>query len=158
MLSSQEFDEGYPRLFARLTRLGRTLGAGPDAEDLAQDVLVQARHHLRDLRDSSKLEAWLRRMMVRACGRYRRRRRAVGIDATVAYVPADRSAVLDLGAAVARLPNRERLALTLVYGLGLSEADAADAMAITRGGLASALFKARARLSREVDDRPRVNR
>jgi RNA polymerase sigma-70 factor (ECF subfamily) len=147
MLRSQEFDEDYPRLFARLTRLGRALGAGDDAEDIAQDVLVEARHHLRELRDSSKLEAWLRRLMVRSCGRHRGRRRPVGIDATVAYVPADRSAVLDLGAAVARLPARERLAVTLVYGLGLSEAEAADAMAIARGGLASALFKARARLA-----------
>jgi len=46
--------------------------------------------------------------------------------------------------------------VALVYGLGYSQAEAADAMGITRGGLATALFKARARLVRELGDRRQV--
>ena len=80
------------------------------------------------------------------------------IDASIGYVPVDRCDSLDPGADVSRLPPRERLAVMLVYGLGFSEAEAADAMAITRGGLASALFKARARLAREMGDSNGANR
>lgn len=151
-ITREEFDERYPRLFAGLTRLGRVLGAGPEAEDIAQEVLLEGRSHLGRLRDGDKLQAWLRRMMVRACGRHRGRSRLTALDATVAYVPLERSGLLDLGIAVARLPPRERLAVALVYGLGYSQAEAADAMGITRGGLATALFKARVRLVRELAD------
>jgi DNA-directed RNA polymerase specialized sigma24 family protein len=59
--------------------------------------------------------------------------------------------VLDLATAVAQLPPRERLAIALVYGLGYSQLEAATAMGISRGGLASSLFKARIKLAREVE-------
>ena len=152
-ITSEEFDERYPRLFAGLTRLGQALGVGHEAEDIAQEVLLEGRRQLGRLRDGDKLQAWLRRMMVRACYRHRSRRRSTPFDRAIAYLPLDRSGALDLGVAVARLPPRERLAVALVYGLGYSQAEAADAMGITRGGLATALFKARARLLRELGDK-----
>ncbi len=157
-ITREEFDERYPRLFVGLTRLGHALGAGSEAEDMAQEVLLEGRSHLSRLRDGDKLQAWLRRMMVRACYRHRGRRHPSALDATLAYVPLDRSGALDVGVAVARLPPRERLAVTLVYGLGYSQVEAADAMGITRGGLAAALFKARAKLAHELDDRTQVKR
>jgi DNA-directed RNA polymerase specialized sigma24 family protein len=70
---------------------------------------------------------------------------------TAAYVPLDRSDVLDLATAVAQLPPRERLAIGLVYGLCYSQVEAATVMGISRGGLASSLFKARIKLAREVE-------
>ncbi len=155
-ITSDEFDERYPGLFAGLTRLGRALGAGPEAEDIAQEVLLEGRRQLGRLRDCDKLQAWLRRMMVRACYRHRGRRRSTPLNSAVAYVPLDLSGALDVRIAVARLPPRERLPVALVYGLGYSQAEAADAMGITRGGLATALFKARARLVRELGDRRQV--
>lgn len=157
-ITREEFDERYPRLFVGLTRLGQALGAGSEAEDVAQEVLLEGRSHLSRLRDGDKLQAWLRRMMVRACYRHRSRGHPSALDPTVAYVPLDRSGALDLGIAVARMPSRERLAVTLVYGLGYSQAEAADTMGITRGGLATALFKARAKLAQELDDRIQVER
>ena len=42
-ITREEFDERYPRLFAGLTRLGQALGVGPEAEDIAQDVLLEGR-------------------------------------------------------------------------------------------------------------------
>ena len=157
-ITGEEFDERYPRLFAELTRLGQALGAGYDAEDIAQEVLLEGRRHLAQLREGDKLRAWLRRMMVRACHRHRGRFRANSLGTAVSYVPLDRTGELDLGIAVARLPPRERLAVTLVYGLGYAQAEAADAMGITRGGLATALFKARARLAGELADGTQVQR
>jgi RNA polymerase sigma-70 factor (ECF subfamily) len=157
-ITNEDFDERYPRLFAELTRLGHALGAGHDAEDIAQEVLLEGRRHLGQLREGEKLQAWLRRMMVRACYRQQRRRHPSSLNSTASYLPLDRSGVLDLGIAVAHLPPRGRLAITLVYGLGYSQAEAASAMGITRGGLASALFKARVKLVRELGDGAEVHR
>jgi RNA polymerase sigma-70 factor (ECF subfamily) len=150
-ITTDDFDARYPRLFADLTRLGHAMGAGHEAEDMAQEVLLEGRQHLGQLREAQHLQAWLRRMMVRACWRRQRQRRPNLLDATAAYVPLDRSDVLDLATAVAQLPPRERLAIALVYGLGYSQLEAATAMGISRGGLASSLFKARIKLAREVE-------
>jgi RNA polymerase sigma-70 factor (ECF subfamily) len=151
LITTDDFDARYPRLFADLTRLGYAMGAGHEAEDIAQDVLLDGRQHLGQLREAQKLQAWLRRMMVRACWRRLRQRRSNSPDVTAAYVPLDRSDVLDLATAVAQLPPRERLAIGLVYGLGYSQVEAATVMGISRGGLASSLFKARIKLAREVE-------
>ena len=156
-ITNEDFDERYPRLFAELTRLGHALGAGHDAEDIAQEVLLEGRRHLGQLREGEKLLAWLRRMMVRACYRQRRRHRPSSLESTASYLPLDRSGVLDLGIAVGHLPPRERLAITLVYGLGYTQGEAAGAMGITRGGLASALFKARIKLVRELREGTQVH-
>jgi RNA polymerase sigma-70 factor (ECF subfamily) len=157
-LTAGNFDNLYPRLFRSLTRLGWALGLGYEAEDVAQEVLLSGRRQLRQLRDPDKLSPWLRRMMVRAASRRLGRRRSLPLDGAVAYVPQDRSSEIDLGVAVARLPPRERLAVTLVYGLGYSQQEAADAMGITRGGVANSLFKARARLVRQLGEGSQVER
>jgi len=157
-LKADDFDDRYPILFRGLTRLGWALGLGYDAEDVAQEVLLGGRRQLGQLRDPESLTPWLRRMMVRAASRRRHRRISTPFGAAMAYVPRDRCGSIDLGVAVASLPPRERLAVALVYGLGYSQQEAADAMGITRGGLANALFKARARLARELSEQEQVER
>jgi len=150
LVSTDDFDARYPRLFVSLTRLARALGAGDEAEDLAQEVLLQGRARLPGLRDPAKLEPWLRRIMVRSASRHRGRRRASESDLEPVYVPTDPAGLLDISVAIAGLPERERIAVTLVYGLGYTQETAADAMGISRGGVASTLFKARVRLVRDL--------
>src|SRR5262245_47006533 len=110
----QAFDADYALLFAELTRLCRALGAGANAEDLAQEALVYGRDHLGQLRDAERVRPWLRRIAVRSVARARRRRDTALADDLV-FVPVDRDLGLDAGAAIARLPERERLAVVLVY-------------------------------------------
>jgi len=145
------FDADYEALFADLSRLCRALGAGVSSEDVAQEALVYGRAHLQDLRDSARLRPWLRTIAVR--GIDRSQRRAAPIDETdAALLPVDSDLGLDASAAIARLPQRERQGVVLVYGLGFTQDEAAELLGISRGGLAASLWKARRRLARDLSD------
>jgi RNA polymerase sigma-70 factor (ECF subfamily) len=142
-------DEQYGSLFAELTRLCRALGAAASAEDIAQDALIEGRGHIDDLRDPLKLRPWLRRIAVRRVGRDRSKGVHGHAEATV-YLPVDPDLGMDASAAVARLPERERLAVVLVHGLGYRQAEAAAMLGISRGTVAASLWKARRKLARDL--------
>src|SRR5687767_2543044 len=104
-------DAQYASLFSELTRLCRAIGAGDEAQDVAQDVLLYGRAHVSELRDTSKLRPWLRKMAVRAVARQRSRARVTSLEGgEIAYLPAESELGLDALAAIAALPERERLA------------------------------------------------
>jgi RNA polymerase sigma-70 factor, ECF subfamily len=142
-------DAEYGALFTELTRLCQALGAGGSAEDIAQDVLLEGRAHLDDLRDPTSLRPWLRTMAVRKVSRLRAKAHG-SIAGELAFLPVDADLGLDASAAVARLPERERRAVVLVYGLGFGQAEAAEMLGITRGGLAATLWQARRKLARDL--------
>ena len=142
-------DADYDSLFAELSRLCRALGAGGSAEDIAQDVLLEGRTRLYQLATRT------------ACGRGFGPWPFVGSDVCaprpgVRPTTSRRSsrsirilAWMRL-AAIAHLPERERMAVVLVYGLGYHQEEAADMLGITRGGIASSLWQARRKLAREL--------
>ena len=139
-------DAQYERHFADLVRLSRALGAGADAEDLAQEVLLYARSHLWQLRDPDRLTGWLRSIATRQTFRLMGKRRRDPLEWDV-YAPADPDLRLDLADALRRLPARERAAVTLVYMLGYNENDTADALGIRRGTVAASLAHARTKMA-----------
>jgi RNA polymerase sigma-70 factor, ECF subfamily len=142
------FDADYNRFFSDLTRLCRALGAGASAEDIAQDSILHAREHQTELRDESKLEPWLRRIAARRTFEHlRRQKRRDSEDAVVAFLPADPSISIDVSAAITRLPERERVAVVLVYALGYEQEEAATVMSVTRGTVATLLHRARRHLA-----------
>jgi RNA polymerase sigma-70 factor (ECF subfamily) len=145
------FDTEYAVHFAELTALARAIGAGHAAEDIVQESLIYARGHLGQLRDTAKLRAWLRRIVVRGVGHARGARRWGSADEAV-FVPVDQDLGLDASAAVAQLPTRERLAVVLVHGLGYPQDEAAAMLGVSRGTVASSLWKARRRLARALAD------
>ncbi len=146
--SAVELLEGdYLGYFADLVRLCRALGAGPDAEDIAQEVLLFAKTHAAEVRDPERLRGWLRTIAARRTMRVKARNRAAFLLQESAYAPADPDLHLDLASAIARLPRRERYAVTLVYGLGYSQDAAAKVLGVRRGTVAAALFHARAKLA-----------
>lgn len=145
-----DFDAAYSKLFEELRALSRALGAWDEADDVAQEALLYARAHLGDLRDQRNLRPWLRRIAARGAAQARRRRLR-SLDGTEpSYVPVDPELRLDCSAAVARLPERERLAVALVYGLGYRQEEAAQVLGVARGTVAASLWKARQKLSREL--------
>jgi RNA polymerase sigma-70 factor (ECF subfamily) len=153
-VSVEEFDGAYPALFGELTSLCRALGVWDEAEDVAQESILYARTHLGALRDPQKLRPWLRKIAARGAAGARRRR-LPSLDPTApAYLPLDREAGLDCASAVARLPDRQRQAVALVYGLGYEQEDAAQLLGISRGALAATLWKARRHLARDLGDPP----
>jgi RNA polymerase sigma-70 factor, ECF subfamily len=145
------FDADYNRFFADLTRLCRALGAGASAEDIAQDAILHAREHHHQLRDESKVEPWLRRIAARRTFEHlRRQKRNESQDVVVAFVPVDPSLSIDVSAAITLLPERERVAVVLVYALGYEQLEAATVMNVTRGTVATLLHRARRHLAERL--------
>jgi RNA polymerase sigma factor (sigma-70 family) len=155
MIDAEGFDSRYEELFGDLVALARSLGAGPDAEDVAQEALLHARGHLRELRDPDKLRPWVRRIAVRGACRARRRNYAAGGEDQFEKVPAAQIPDVDVAAAIAGLPERERVAVTLVFGLGYRQDEAADLMGVAAGTVYSSIWRARRKLARLLaEDEP----
>jgi RNA polymerase sigma-70 factor (ECF subfamily) len=145
------FDADYNGFFLDLTRLCRALGAGASAEDIAQDAILHAREHRHELRDESKLGPWLRRIAARRTYEHlRRQKRRDTEEAVVAFLPTDPSLSIDVSAAITRLPERERVAVVLVYALGYEQEEAAQVMNVTRGTVATLLHRARRHLAERL--------
>jgi RNA polymerase sigma-70 factor, ECF subfamily len=148
MIDVEGFDSQYGTLFRDLAALARALGAGADAEDVAQEALLHARGHLHQLRDPEKLRFWVRRMAIRGACRARRRH-VVDLDSPhLERLPSADGRDPDVAAAIAGLPERERLAVVLVYGLGYRQDEAAELMGIASGTVYSSVWRAKRKLAR----------
>lgn len=116
------------------------LGIGADAEDAWSETFLAALRAWPDLDDDANVEAWLVRIAQRkAFDVIRgRSRHAIPTDEIpeAAAPPADRD--LDLWAAVAALPERQRLAIAYHYLGGLPHAETADLI----GGTSDAVRRA----------------
>ena len=143
--------EHGPRVFATAWRI---LGHAADAEDVVQEVFLQAHR----MRQAGAVRSWAgllpRLAACRALDRLRQRRRTVPLDglalasgqddpeqAAVEHELADR-----LREALAELPPREAGVFCLRYFDDLSYEQIAENLHITTGAVAVALHKARARL------------
>ena len=149
-------------LIVRTTRL--IVGPGsPAAEDAAQDALVDLARKIASLRDPEAVLAWTARIATRRALRAARLERArrlreVGAHSDVGGSETDgRRAAL--GSAFDALPPRQRAVAVLRLYLGLSEAETADTLGISPGGVKSQLHEARRRLTASLTSdgyRPRV--
>ena len=145
--------------FSELTRgaIGRLYAAArlilrddAGAEDATQEALVAAWRDLSALRDPDRFEAWLHRLLVRACHREARRgRRRWVIEAevkpskTVEPDPAiDLAARDELARGFARLDADQRTVIVLHHYLGLSLDEVATAVAVPPGTARSRLHRA----------------
>jgi RNA polymerase sigma-70 factor (ECF subfamily) len=149
-----------PRL---LTIARLVLRDGHLAEEAVQDALVRAWHDLPRLRDPDRWDAWLHRLVVRACadqGRRRRRHevevRMIGIEAVVG----DQARSIDdhdqLDRGFRRLKPDQRTALVLRFYLGLTVPEVADALGVPVGTAKSKIHYAveAMRAGLEADERP----
>jgi RNA polymerase sigma-70 factor (ECF subfamily) len=152
MIDADGFDSRYTALFGDLVALARALGAGSDAEDVAQDALLQARSHLDQLRDPEKLRAWVRTIAVRGACRARRRRMTGYGGEQIERLPVTELPNLDVADAIASLPDRERVAVTLVFGLDYRQDEAAELMGVAPGTVYSSIWRARRKLARHLAD------
>jgi len=130
------------RLFALAARVLRDHAA---AEDAVQDALLHAWRDLRALRDASRWDAWLYRLLLNACRDEQRRRQR----RPVAIVPnlADQATLDDDVEAVARRDELERglrrlsvehrMALAMHFYLDLRPGQIADLLGIPEGTVVS---------------------
>ena len=129
------------------------------AEDAVQDAFVDAWLDLRGLRDPDRFDAWLNRLLVRACQNARRLDRRRGL--VELPLVADSPAREDLQASIAnsdelerglrRLTIDQRTVLVLSFYLDLPLADAAATIGIPLGTMKSRLSRAIAALRAVID-------
>lgn len=134
----------YDRLYAIARRILRD---GYAAEDAVQDALIRAWRDLRSLRDRDRFDAWLHRLLVRACHDHSRgtRRRAVEVstldvdrfDASDEYARlVDRD---ELERAFLELSVEQRAVLVLTHYVGLPAAEVGAILGIPPGTVYSRL-------------------
>jgi RNA polymerase sigma-70 factor, ECF subfamily len=123
----------------------RVLGERDLAQDAAQDAMVNALRSLDRFRGESSFRTWLLRIAVnaaRSAARRRTRRREVSIDAAEGQSadgadPASRAVLQDEAgraeAMLARLPEKQRMAVSLRVQQGLSYHEIANVMECTAG-------------------------
>jgi RNA polymerase sigma-70 factor (ECF subfamily) len=142
-----------------MMRLARRLAPHADAEDIVQDALTRAwRKRATFDPDRGTLSAWLLAItadQARAARRTRLRHLAL-VDESVDTpdLPvACREVDVDLDRAIARLSDRQQLAVHLHYFLGLGVEETAAVMSCSAGTVKSTLFDARAKLRSVLGDR-----
>lgn len=128
---------------------GLILGGRDAAEDAVQESLVRAWRDLPSLRDPERFEAWLYRVLMRAChDEARRARRLTRADAVVEPlgVASDHAAAMAerdaIDAVLRRLSLEQRTVLVLRYYLDLSNEDIAVALGLPRGTVKSRVNRA----------------
>lgn len=141
-----EFAEWVAPHLPALARLAARLAPDGERDDVVQEALARAwrKRATFDPARGTPL-AWLLAITADQARRARRRVRPLAFfaAATPARSIDDR---LDLEAAVALLPARQRLAVDCFYFVGLSVAETAAVMACAEGTVKSTLSDARARL------------
>jgi RNA polymerase sigma-70 factor (ECF subfamily) len=132
------------------------------AEDATQDAFIRAWREIPRLRDATRFDAWLRRLVVNACydqARRTRRRAEVTLldshhrsvsDGTGARAEEDR-----IDRAFRRLPLEQRSVLVLQHYLELSHAEIAETLSVPIGTVKSRIRYgiAAMRAALEADDR-----
>jgi RNA polymerase sigma-70 factor (ECF subfamily) len=136
------------RLYSVAYRILRDAGR---AEDAVQQTFLIAWRELPSLRDESRLEAWLYRLLVNACYAELRhtRRWQPGLRLVSLDVPSEDDAQLsvadrdELERAFRRLSGEQRAVLVLHHYVGLSGAEIGTALGLSPGTVRSRLHYAR---------------
>ena len=155
----------------RLYGIARMILRDPElAQDATQEALVRAWHDIRSLREPEQFDAWMYRLLLRACQAELRKRRAWtdrihvlpirgedGIGDLPATTASDANAVggvLDrdqIDRAMKRLTPEQRAVLVLHYYLDLPVSDGAELLHIPSGTFKSRLHQARSILRAAID-------
>jgi len=159
------FSELAARSIGRLTAVARMILRDEyAAQDAVQETFIEVWRSLPGLREPDRFDAWVRRLLVRAC--FRGARRSTRVKAIeVRMTPGDEPAIPgrerdlalhdQLERGLARLTAEQRAVVVLVHYLDLPLADAAQALGIPLGTTKSRLNRATSalRAAIEADDR-----
>jgi RNA polymerase sigma factor (sigma-70 family) len=148
----QRFESAFPRLFEVAMRPAhRILQSVEEAEDVAAECLARVYVEWPRLAEASWLDAWTTRVATNlALDRVRRRRRSLP-----RVLPSEDGSLevrLDLVSAVARLPRRQRQAISLRYFGDLSEQDVAALMDVSVGSVKRHVHRGLEKIREQLGD------
>lgn len=151
-LDDQSFEAAFPRLFDVAMRPAmRILGDVAQAEDVAAEVLARTYADWKRLRGEPWLEAWTVRVATNlAIDHVRRSKRP--LPAVETRPSGELEVRLDLATAVARLPRRQREAVSLRYFADLSEQEVAALMDVSVGSVKKHVHRGLASIRVDLGD------
>ena len=127
------------------------------AEDVVQEAMLRAWKSLDSLTDEGKAKSWLLTIVRREFARSfeRKRLEVTDLDALVAaeadvLAAGDDDDLVQMREALFRLEDEYREPLVLQVMMGYTTQEIADAMGMQQGAVLTRLFRARARLRREL--------
>jgi RNA polymerase sigma-70 factor, ECF subfamily len=137
----------------------RILGNAADAEDVAQEAMLRVWTHAPRWQPLALFRTWLTRVVVNLC--LDRKRRAAWVELDAAGEIADptpdvtEQAEADererlLAAAIAELPERQRAAIALTYGEGMSNAQVAEILDASVSAVETLLIRGKQNLRRAL--------
>lgn len=129
------------------------------ASDAVQEALISAWVHIRAVRDPDRFDAWLNRLLVRACyqelGRARRGPIQVSVDSVIGPGADDSTGALadrdQLERGFLRLSVQHRAVLVVHHYLRLADAEAASVLEIPVGTYKSRLSRAHRALRAAIE-------
>ena len=131
-------------------------GPGQELEDLVQESLRRAVAGIGELREPGRVGPWLYGIALRVSSESLRRRRRS--PRSLEFLPADPAAptpgedrLKGLEAALDRLVENDREALTMHYLEGMDYEAMAALLGLTKAGVAQRLSRARVRLRRKME-------
>jgi RNA polymerase sigma-70 factor (sigma-E family) len=162
--AAEEGRQGFAAFVARYARgLDRLaylmLGDEHAAEDLAADALLAAWQHWDRVRQADHPLAYVRRILVnQASGHFRRQAREVTMLGRLKLMAnhdthdPDTAVVVDVRAALMRLPPRRRACLVLRHCFQLTEYEVAETLGVSVGTVKSQTSKAAAQFRLQLGD------
>jgi RNA polymerase sigma-70 factor (ECF subfamily) len=139
----------------------RMTGGSGDSEDIAQEAFVRLWRNPAQVREAGALKGWLMRVASNAVIDRSRKPKHSDIElvpeisdpAAKPDAPLDRAqAARMVDAKLAALPDRQKLALSLVYFEGLTNIDAAQVMEVSVEAVESLLARARRSLKESLSE------
>ena len=139
----------------------RVLGNAADAEDVAQEAMLRVWTHAPRWQPLAQFRTWLTRVVVNLCLDRKRRASWVALEAAGEIVDPAPGAPEQaehnerdrlVAGAIAGLPARQRTAIVLTYGDGMSNAQVAEVLDTTVSAVETLLVRAKQNLRRALDD------
>jgi RNA polymerase sigma-70 factor (ECF subfamily) len=141
----------YRDRFAGFVRLAHAItGDEQAALDAVHDAFVRAVRYRRNLRDSESAAGWICRIVINEARRSRRT--PPRVEAPEGIVNDEYDDGADVRAALAALPERQRLALFLRYYADLDYAAIGAALGIAKGTVSATLHAAHSNLETHLEE------
>jgi RNA polymerase sigma-70 factor, ECF subfamily len=153
---SQLVKRHYPVVYRIVWRM---MSGHADAQDVTQEAFMRLWNNPKQLREAQALRGWLIRVATNLVNDRYRSHPVAALDATaepedprdIAPQQLEKSRVAKrMDRAIANLPDRQRLALTLVHFEQFSNIKAADAMELSVDAFESLLARARRALKQDL--------
>ena len=139
----------------------RILGNAADAEDVAQEAMLRVWVHAPRWQPLALFRTWLTRVTVNLCLDRKRRAPWVGLEAAGEIVdpalgPGDLAErgerERQVAEAIAKLPDRQRVAIVLTYSEGMSNGQVAEALGTSVSAVETLLVRGKQNLRRALND------